>query len=55
MFFFFFCWVNFCVIAKVAMIHRKILVKFGYKLNMKVIFLKHLSIYIFWLSTTSTT
>jgi len=29
---------QFCVVAKVAMVHRNIYPDFGYKLNMKVIF-----------------
>jgi len=36
---------QFCDVAKVLTIHRKILAKFGYKLNMKVKFFKHSSLF----------
>jgi hypothetical protein len=43
--FFFVFFAIFCVIAKVAKIHRKIKPDLANKLNMKVKFLKHFSIF----------
>jgi hypothetical protein len=42
--FFFFCQMFF--VAKMAIIHKEDLAKFGYKLSMKCTIFKHLSIYL---------
>ncbi len=42
----FFC--QFCDVTKVTMIHRKDLAKFGYKLNMKIVF-KKILLYFYYL------
>ncbi len=51
-FFFFFLGWQFCVVAKVAILDSlQDLARFGYKLNIKVMFYKNILLY-FWLETT---